>query len=149
MPPRRKPLQRTPLAPARSRAKTVGRVSKVRPRPADTGPTRAQRYEVIARAGARCEICGHDLTDDVDFSIHHRQPRGMGGNPAETNTPDRLLLLCGSGTSGCHGMVESQRALAYANGWLVRRPTDPADVPVDLWHGRYLLTRDGGYQEAS
>lgn len=123
--------------------------SPMKSRRRDTGPTKVQRYEVILRAGARCEVCGVDLSDDRDYSIHHRQPRGMGGSRYESNGPERLLLLCGSATSpdGCHQLVESQRALAYANGWLVRKPTDPADVPVELWHGRRLLTADGRYEE--
>lgn len=69
----------------------------------------------------------------------------MGGSTVETHTPERLMLTCGTGVSGCHGRIESNRAEAYANGWLVRRPTDPADVPVVLHIGPVLLTRDGGY----
>lgn len=149
-------MRRTPLTPARWRDGTVSRVQKVnRPR-RDTGPTRAQRDDVLWRCDGRCEVCGKPLwvygQGWVDVhSFHHRQPRGMGGSTVETNGPERLLLLCGDATSpgGCHQMVESQRALAYANGWLVRRPTDPATVPVELWHGRRLLTTDGRYEEAS
>lgn len=102
---------------------------------------------VVARATVggvvRCELCGTWAA--LTWSIHHRQPRGMGGSRAESNTPDRLLLCCGSGNSGCHGRIESNRAEAYANGWLVRRPFDPVDVPVVLHSGIAYLTRDGGY----
>ena len=74
----------------------------------------------------------------------------MGGtdDPA-VNSPANLLLLCGTGTSGCHGLVETQRALAVEHGWLVPRPTDPASVPVLLFFGdRVYLTPNGTYREA-
>ena len=121
----------------------------------DTGPTPAQKRLVVDRSGSRCEICNLALFDaDLGWlaphSFHHRQPRGMGGSKSEANTPDRLLLLCGHATTpgGCHTLVESQRALAYANGWLVKHPTDPATVPVVLFAGRLFLTHTGTYQEA-
>lgn len=128
-----------------------------KPKKAMPGPTMLERAIVLLRASGCCEMCGTPLAvlDDekprwiAGYSFHHRQPRGAGGTrDAEANTPHRLLLLCGSGTSGCHGTVESQRAMAYTNGWLVRRPTDPASVPVELYVGRVYLTPSGTYQEA-
>ena len=68
------------------------------------------------------------------------------------NAVSSLLLVCGTATTpdGCHQLIESQRALAYTNGWLVRRCTDPATVPVLLHDGRrVLLTDDGQYQETT
>lgn len=123
------------------------------------GPSMLERAIVLLRAAGRCEVCGVTLAvldDDkprwiAERSFHHRQPRGSGGTrDPEANTPPRLLLLCGSATSpdGCHGMVESQRAMAYSNGWLVKHPTDPATVPVESYVGRVFLTLDGTYQEA-
>ena len=44
----------------------------------------------------------------------------------------------------------SQRTLSYAHGWLVKRPTDPATVPVETYvHGRVLLTPDYRYEDAA
>lgn len=128
----------------------MSRVQKARPR--DTGPTQGQKRLVVARADGRCELCPAALwTKDLGWiaphSFHHRQPRGMGGSQLEDNNPARLLLLCGTGVTGCHGMVESQRVMAYANGWLVKRPTDPAVVPAVVRAGRRLLTTDGRYEE--
>lgn len=152
MPDRKTPMRRTPL-----RAVADGeRVKSKRPRV--TGPRAVVRLVVVSRAGGSCELCGVPVAmidDDgrttpiAAYSIHHRQPRGMGGtdDPA-ANSPTNLLLLCGTGTTGCHGLVESQRAMAVEHGWLVPRPTDPASIPVLLFFGdRVYLTPNGTYSE--
>ena len=72
----------------------------------------------------------------------------MGGttDPA-VNTPANLAILCGSGTTGCHGEIESRRTDAYADGWLLHAGQDPVDVPVRLRGGPMIfLTADGGYR---
>lgn len=82
------------------------------------------------------------------MSVHHRRPRRMGGttDPA-VNTPANLAILCGSGTTGCHGEIESRRTDAYADGWLLHAGQDPVDVPVRLRGGPMIfLTADGGYR---
>lgn len=151
------PLERrTPL-------RSVGPRERVRPRrkpaPADTGPTYVQRQELLARADGRCERCGVRVAaydgerwvPVADMSDHHRQPRQKGGTrDPRVNLPSNRLVLCGTGVTGCHGEVESQRALSYAHGWLVKRPLDPAREPVETYvHGRVLLTDDGRYEEAA
>ena len=100
---------------------------------------------VRRRSQNRCERCGTD--DALRWSLHHRKPRGMGGtrDPA-INSPANVLLLCGSGTEGCHGRVESNRAEAYVLGLLVHRNDDPARVPVELRYGDVLLDDEGGVQ---
>jgi hypothetical protein len=71
----------------------------------------------------------------------------MGGSkdPALSEASN-LLLLCGSGTEGCHGWVESNRAVALDDGLLVRRGHDAAETPVTLRYGTVYLTDDGGVQ---
>ena len=68
----------------------------------------------------------------------------MGGtsDPA-SNRPPNLVSLCGTGTTGCHGLVESKRAEALSEGWLVRHGVDAAAVPVLTYLGLRLLTDDG------
>jgi len=103
----------------------------------------------------RCVRCGNPVTGDpgVDYSLQHRIPRGMGGSKdPRLNLPSNLILFCGSGTSGCHGEVESKRAEARDAGYLVWRSQNPAEVPVTvaLWPGftvPYLLDDLGGRTE--
>lgn len=49
------------------------------------------------------------------------------------------LALCGMD----HHRVESHRALAYDNGWLVRQSHNPAEIPV-LRRGQLVLLDDEG-----
>ncbi|MGN6162551.1 MAG: HNH endonuclease [Marmoricola sp.] len=112
-----------------------------------TGPSVGVREEVWERAGGYCERCGKAIGTSA-MSVHHRRPRRMGGttDPA-VNTPANLAILCGSGTTGCHGEIESHRTEAYADGWLLHAGQDPADVPVRLRGGPMIfLTPDGGYR---
>lgn len=99
-----------------------------------------------------CEICSVSIANGLrgrDWSVHHRVPRGMGGTRDEAvNSAPSLLILCGSGVTGCHGRVESDRAEAYINGWLVSRYSDPAMTAVLLDNGaRWAYLADGGYAD--
>lgn len=101
--------------------------------------------QVRGRAQGRCEVCG--TSDALRWSFHHRIPRGMGGSrDPRLNLPSNIILLCGSGTEGCHGWVESNRTEAYTDGLLVYRIDDPAEVPVLLRYGLVLLDDVGGVQ---
>lgn len=105
--------------------------------------------EVLDRDAKRCARCGCHVRGlrGHGWSVHHRQPAGMGGSKlASAHGTANLLLLCGSGTTGCHGWVESHRLASEAAGWLVRRPTSPRDVPVQhAAHGGLVyLTATGG-----
>lgn len=85
----------------------------------------------------------------MPHSIHHRRPRRIGGSsdPA-TNSPANLMLVCGSGTTGCHGRIESNRHNAIVLGYLLHAWDDPAKVPVlHPRRGLVLLTDDGGYRD--
>ena len=162
---RKTQLRRTPMP--RATKATAGRVTKtirrqrLTARP-DTGPTAGQRRTVAARAGWRCEICGTVLgwpdgsggTWCASHSFHHRRPRGMGGTRRpDTNSPANLLLLCGTGTTGCHSRVEENRAAAHQLGWLLHQTEDPTQVPAYVVTGPHheaqplLLTTDGRYEE--
>ena len=98
------------------------------------------RAEVVGRSEGRCELCNGPLRP---MSVHHRRPRGMGGTRrAWVNEAANLLVVCGTGTTGCHGMIESRRADAYESGWLIRSGMDPTEVPyVDL-AGEWRLLPD-------
>ena len=106
----------------------------------NTGPSTAVRAVVMARAGNCCERCGIPIADQP-ASIHHRQARGMGGtkDPAANDVP-HLALLCGTGTTGCHGHIESHRTQAKADGWIVPKWENPQTVPMsDVFGNRFLF----------
>lgn len=99
---------------------------------------------VLERAQYSCELDGAQIGDrrGVDYHVHHRRPRRMGGSQLpDTNAPQNLLILCPDD----HEMVESERTAAYAGGWLVRQGDDPAEVPVLIVAELKFLTADGKY----
>lgn len=92
------------------------------------------RALVLARDGYACARC-RQLLQGSYYSLHHRLPRGRGG----THTAENLVTLCGSGTSpGCHNDVESHRAQATIDGWLIPSGFDPVN---------YAICRDGTWTQ--
>jgi len=71
----------------------------------------------------------------------------MGGSKlAWVDLPSNGIIACGSGTTGCHGWIESHRADARDLGYLVplNGTTKSSEVPI-VRHGPELvyLTDDG------
>lgn len=100
--------------------------------------------EVMIRAGFRCERCGTSI-QSTPMSIHHRRPRAMGGtHRLETNYPSNLMALCGSGTSGCHGYLESHRTEAIDEGFIVPQYETPNNVAVKTYINGWVLLNDDG-----
>jgi hypothetical protein len=112
-----------------------------------TGPDKLTVEVVILRDRGQCAFCGKrpDGERGIGWSVHHRRPRAMGGSWREdTNSPANFVILCGSGTTGCHGWVESHRSEAYELGLLVRQNNMPSQVPIQhAVHGLCWLTDDG------
>ena len=113
-----------------------------------TGPSSACVNLVLARDGWKCVRCGEDIGGDrgLEWVVHHRRPRGLGGTRrTDTNSPINLLTLC----SGCHVHVESHRGEALSNGWLVPQIADPATIGVLVEHGSRFtyLSADGRYSD--
>lgn len=77
-----------------------------------------------------CARCGRFVDGG---SRHHRKLRRFGDHSVQN-----LVLLCGSGTTGCHGWAHSRVAEAFAIGMLVHSWHDPASVPV-LYRLRWVL----------
>lgn len=119
-------------------------------RPRDTGPARTTRDLVMERDDFRCVVCGRSIFAVPEWSIHHRRNRGSGGSSdPRINAPSNLLLVCGSGTTFCHGDLtdNAQRDAALTAGWVVslNSKQDPAEVPVlHSQYGPVLLGDDGG-----
>lgn len=154
---RRTELRRTgwPRRTRERHQRTLRTVEKQQQRHRDTGPTTKVKQLVTDRAAGACEICGKQLLDPTygwaaPHSFHHRRPRGMGGTTrTDANTPANLLLLCGTGTTGCHGLIEANRADALATGALLPQTVDPTTVPVSLATGWAYLTEDGSYRRSA
>lgn len=107
-----------------------------------SAPSKAVCDAVDRRDDFRCQRCGASL-QVTSGSRHHRMRRRDGGH-----SPAQLILLCGSGTTGCHGWVHSHPAAARALGLIVpalrRPPLEPDEVPVKVFGaGWVLLKRDG------
>ncbi len=109
---------------------------------------------VVERDLGCCALCGEAVHGErgVGFSLHHRRPAGMGGDRRpETHGAGNLVLLSGSGTTGCHGWVESRRTEARNLGLLIPRL---AARPPSQWrikhavHGWVYLLDDGMWEAA-
>ncbi|MFF2493225.1 hypothetical protein [Agromyces sp. NPDC058064] len=95
-------------------------------------PTEAEArdaYELVTLRDAdtcqRCRrACGWGVT-----SRHHRKGRGVGG----VTTPANLVVLGGTGTTGCHGWATTHPADAITEGWAVPGWADPAEWPGRRW----------------
>lgn len=147
-----KGLSRT-SGPSPSRAPMARQAPAVRPRKPRVAPE--VREHVLLRAGGRCEVAAapecrtrhRSLTSAVGGSQHHRLPGRMGGSKrTAVHAVSNLLQVCGHGTAGCHGWIESNRETALGNGWLLHEGQDPAVVPVLLHDGRRVLLGVDGYR---
>lgn len=88
-----------------------------------------------------CECCGYPYASNA----HHRRNRSRGGRDVLSN----LVLLCGSGTTGCHGQVTEHPDDATEAGLTIQSEvTPPQDVPVVLRGERVLLADDGSVSPA-
>ncbi|TDW30993.1 hypothetical protein EDD25_2781 [Cryobacterium psychrophilum] len=106
-------------------------------------PPRSVTDQVDRRDLYRCMRCGVAIDGG---SRHHRQRRQVGGHSLP-----QLVLLCGSGTTGCHGWVHAHPQQSREHGYIVRTHVpDPATIPVLIGavrqSGNYwaLLTDLGG-----
>ncbi|PRB01784.1 hypothetical protein [Microbacterium sp. MYb64] len=112
------------------------------------------RFIFFEREGERCFRCRRSLRFEQrgwEWSLHHRQPRGMGGTKKPMSIANGLVL-CGHATTpgGCHAWVESRRAMAEDLGYLIRREAriaTPAGTPVRRLDGTLWLLRADGVAE--
>lgn len=102
------------------------------------------RFAVFSRANYRCEKC-YGMGDTFGWSVHHRVPRRMGGSrDANLHLPANLILLCGSGVTGCHGWVESNRDKARNYGFLLYRVESAQEIPfIDDNGEAWRITNQG------
>ncbi len=85
-----------------------------------------------------------DLDDQsrIASSVHHRRKRDLAGADAVAN----LVLLCGTGTTGCHGMCHSSRHSyqMWQDGWVCRDYENPAERYCVTTYGTLLMFLDDG-----
>ena len=113
-----------------------------------SGPTPATREAVALRAHYQCERCYTPVHGQA--SVHHRRPRRMGGTKrSDSNEPANLLLLCGSGTTGCHGWVESHRRQSLDDGIILYDRDIPAEHPFKDGHGNWWILDNQGAKHSS
>lgn len=69
----------------------------------------------------------------------------MGGSKnLDLHRPANLIALCGSGTSGCHGWVESNRSEARTFGYLIQKVEAACEIPFKDLNGDWWLIDDDG-----
>lgn len=106
---------------------------------------------IVHRDRKCCAWCGNPVHGQrgIDWSIHHRRARSMGGSSLTwVNQAANGVVVHGNGTQGCHGDIESHKELAeqfgfrvYVNGVLL-----PADVPIKhAVHGWIRMDNEGGF----
>lgn len=107
---------------------------------------------IVARDQGECVSCGKHvvhLNRGWAWSIHHRRPRGTGGTKlAWVDQAANGIILCGSGTTGCHGWVEKNRRASIDAGFLISALglSTGEDIAIHhQLHGLVYLDNAGGW----
>jgi hypothetical protein len=83
-----------------------------------------------------CEICGRAGANNA----HHRRNQSQSGKDSLPN----LMLLCGSGTTGCHGEVTANPDWAERYGYTIKgERRNPANIAV-LYRGVWVFLNEVG-----
>jgi hypothetical protein len=120
-------------------------------------PAAVVRTAFFDRENGRCFRCRRLLrweqrgaVYDGGWSAHHRKPRGRGrSRDVALSVIENCLIVCGTGTTGCHGWVEKHRDRAIEQGLLIPglATTDeyaPARVRVQRLSGSWWLLTPRG-----
>lgn len=121
-----------------------------------TGFPRPVKLAIRTRAGngdldeACCEACGRWL-GRYGGQCQHRDARGLGGTSLPlTDSAANGVLLCGTPSTGCHGLCERRDARMNRRGFWLKHGQAPDETPILLHraHGSAIarwLTEDGKY----
>lgn len=114
------------------------------------------RTAFFDREKERCFLCRRPLVWERrgaavgGWSAHHRKPRGTGGtSDPRIGSIANCLILCGTGTTGCHGRIERNREVALRVGLLIPRNATteeyaPAAVRVRRMDKTWWLLTESG-----
>ena len=81
------------------------------------------REAVEVRDGGRCVMCRAPGTN-----CHHRRSRSV--HDTHRHCPCVLVLMCGSGTTGCHGYTHARPLVSRGTGLIVSKFVAlPGQVP--------------------
>ncbi len=137
----------TPLQQHAGREQPDARKNAPRKTRRDVGPTPEVVEACLDRDSYSCCLCGMGIGPEgrgVGWSLHHRLLRSQGPR----HTPDNLLTLCGSGTTGCHSWVHANPVDARKGGWLLSGRQEPLAIPVLIAGQRWVyLTSTGLYHD--
>lgn len=82
----------------------------------------------LERDGPTCRRCGVWIEGQLG-SLHHRKLRGRATPKRDYDLVENLVVLCGSGTSGCHGWAHGHPKDAHEEGWVCWTWEKPAERP--------------------
>lgn len=104
------------------------------------GPLKTRNKRIDTRDHQRCARCAIIIWSGG--SRHHRKFKSRGGGDEVSNG----VLMCGSGTTGCHGWAHSNPVSARQAGFAVGASEDPRLVPIKhALHGLVWLDDLGGF----
>lgn len=103
------------------------------------------RLLTIGRDGHRCVRCGVYVRAGQwpGLSVHHRMNR-LRADVEWRHSPANLVLLCGSGSTGCHGWVHQHPEQAHGLGLYLYAGETPQSTPVLDWRGDQWTPDDQG-----
>ena len=94
--------------------------------------------EAVKNRDEFCVRCGRGGSN-----VHHRRMRSQSPKAVVHNL-ENMIVLCGSGSSGCHGWVHGNPEESYKQGWLVESWQSPEDVPVRYASGDFYYLNNRG-----
>ena len=88
--------------------------------------------EPVDMLGMCCIVCGRWRGyATLKGGAHHMPPKGSGGEAAWHGN---LLALCGTGTTGCHGLWHAKKLkLEWRNERWMWRGENSRGVKTDIW----------------
>lgn len=142
---RKSGLRRTPMRRAGADRRQRIEPGKRRRPPAERGEFSPKvRKAIRARDCDRCVRCGtHIDQGTLGHSIQHRYARGAGGTSQTwVGGVANGIVLCGTGSMGCHGWVEAHPEASLPLGWRIETGEAPELVPVLYAHLGHVLLLD-------